>query len=46
MRALALIVAALALAGCAGASGPREVRVTVTEKGFEPAKLTALVRNL
>ncbi len=39
MRRLALLVTAIALAGCAGASGPREVRVSVTEKGFEPAKL-------
>ncbi len=39
MRKFALLLSALALAGCAGSSGPREVRVTVTEKGFEPAKI-------
>ncbi|MBI5168316.1 MAG: cupredoxin domain-containing protein [Candidatus Eisenbacteria bacterium] len=39
MRKFALLLTALALAGCAGSSGPREVRVAVTEKGFEPAKI-------
>lgn len=32
-------LALVALTGCAGSSGPKEVRVTVTEKGFEPATI-------
>lgn len=37
MRRIVMCLAVLALAGCAGASGPKEVRVSVTENGFEPA---------
>lgn len=32
-------LALVALTGCAGPSGPKEVRVAVTEKGFEPATI-------
>lgn len=38
-RLFVAALAALALAGCGGSSGPKEVRVTVTEKGFEPATI-------
>jgi plastocyanin domain-containing protein len=37
MRVLALAVLAL-VAGCA-ASGPKEIQVTVTDKGFEPGNV-------
>ncbi|MFN8588336.1 MAG: cupredoxin domain-containing protein [Candidatus Eisenbacteria bacterium] len=33
------LAALLPLAGCASSTGPKEVRVTVTEKGFEPARI-------
>lgn len=40
MRSTWIVAFALvALTGCAGSGGPKEVRVAVTEKGFEPATI-------
>jgi plastocyanin domain-containing protein len=38
MRRLPALAALVLLAGCAG-SGPKEIQVTVTENGFEPANV-------
>lgn len=41
LTSAALMVALLAAGGgCAPPSGPKEIRVTANEKGFEPATLT------